>query len=294
MTWLDRFTKWFACWLSCDIDINPSIQISDFQRVQQAAQPGDVWLIEGRSRISRVINLVTRSSWSHAALYVGSIDDIQDPSLRACIQKYYPYPSNEPLLIESMIDQGVIASPIRKYEHEHIRICRPKGLPADDAWRVIMYSAQYLGCGYDTQHIFDLARFLFPWVILPRRWRSSLFSYKTGVLTKLSCSLLIAEAFASIRYPILPVIRLHQANTYEFIKRNPRLFTPRDFDHSPFFETIKYPIIEFTEHTPYTSICWNEEGLLSNDADGLVCHLKPNEIISPLFIKSENKNQDNT
>lgn len=289
--WLTKITNWLACWLSCDIDTIPATPLSDFQRIQNAAKPGDVWLIEGRSRVSHVISFITRSAWSHAALYIGCLTDIPDPQLREFIKRYYPHTTNEPLLIESLLDQGVVVTPIHKYQYEHIRICRPKSLPITDAWRVITYAAQYLGYGYDAKQIFDLARFLFPWAMLPRSWRSSLFRYRAGISTKLSCSLLVAEAFSSIKFPILPVIRSHSENGYEFIHRNPRLFTPRDFDYSPFFDTIKYPLIEFTEQSPYTTIYWNEEGLLSNDSDGLVCHLKPN-LTANAHKTSNNKNED--
>lgn len=68
--WLTKFTNWLACWLSCDIDPIPATPLSDFQRIQHAAKPDDVWLIEGRSRVSHVINFITRSTWSHAALYI--------------------------------------------------------------------------------------------------------------------------------------------------------------------------------------------------------------------------------
>lgn len=35
-------------------------------------RPGDVLLIEGHSRVSTAIKYLTQSTWSHAALYVGS------------------------------------------------------------------------------------------------------------------------------------------------------------------------------------------------------------------------------
>ena len=69
-----------------------------------------------------------------------------------------------------------------------------------------------------------------------------------GDPTKAICSTLIAEAFASIHYPILPERVSINGKTYgvapyvqgEFDHiRKYGLYTPRDFDTSPFFQIIK-------------------------------------------------------
>ena len=69
-----------------------------------------------------------------------------------------------------------------------------------------------------------------------------------GDPTKAICSTLIAEAFQSIHYPILPERVSINGKTYgvapyvqseiEHIRKH-GLFTPRDFDVSPFFAIIK-------------------------------------------------------
>src|ERR1700720_4483995 len=46
---------------------------SDPSALRQSLEPGDILLVEGNSRISRVIKYLTQSTWSHAALYVGPI-----------------------------------------------------------------------------------------------------------------------------------------------------------------------------------------------------------------------------
>lgn len=78
---------------------------------------------------------------------------------------------------------------------------------------------------------------------------------------------MIAEAFNSVEYPILPLIKKHDYKGFELIKRNPRLFTPKDFDYSPYFEIIKHPFIEFADHALYRHLPWNRDGLVSNDND---------------------------
>ncbi len=35
------------------------------------------------------------------------------------------------------------------------------------------------------------------------------------------------------------------------VPRNSRLFTPRDFDYSPYFDIIKCPHLEFNKNTSY-------------------------------------------
>lgn len=107
-----------------------------------------------------------------------------------------------------------------------------------------------------------------PWFLLPRHWRSSLFRYHSGESTKITCALLIAKAFMSIRYPILPLVHEQENGNYELIRRNTKLFTPHDFDYSPYFSVIKCQVVEFSGSIPYTTIPWNKEWI-SHDGEGI-------------------------
>lgn len=147
------------------------------------------------------------------------------------------------------------------YNQDHIRICRPRGLSPTDAQKVIEYAVGRLGNDYDVRQILDLARFMLPWTILPRKWRSSLFT-EDSQSTRTVCSTMIAEAFSSVHYPILPHIRRNEETGIELFHRNPRLYTPRDFDYSPYFEIIKYPFVGFDEQPAYRKLPWNKEGLV--------------------------------
>ena len=49
----------------------PAFPLSDFERLRAEIQPGDVILIEGRSRVSDVIGWVTQSPWSWCARPAG-------------------------------------------------------------------------------------------------------------------------------------------------------------------------------------------------------------------------------
>jgi hypothetical protein len=193
-------------------------------------------LIEGYSRLSAVIKYLTQSTWSHAALYVGE----RPGDVSA---------SGEPnVLLEAEAETGVITVPLSKYVRFNTRICRPVGL--DDAHRqmVIDYALKRIGTLYDSQRIVDLARYLFPYPPVPVWFRRRMLSIGCGDPTRLICSTLIAQAFASIHYPILPERASINGKTYAiapFVQeevehiRTYSLYTPRDFDVSPFFAIVK-------------------------------------------------------
>lgn len=63
-----------------------------------------------------------------------------------------------------------------------------------------------IGCTYDMRNIIDLARFLLPTPPVPVRWRRQMIALGSGEPTRAICSTLIAQAFQSVRYPILPSI----------------------------------------------------------------------------------------
>lgn len=223
----------------------PGTPLSDFERLRHEVKPCDVILVEGRSRVSDVIRWVTQSSWTHAALYVGRLHDIEDPLLRDSLRKHYIGPADKQLVIESELGVGTIIRPLTHYEGEHVRICRPRGMVYSDSQRVISHALARLGTAYDVRQAFDLARFLFPWFVMPRRWRSTLFSSNAGSSTHTVCSTMIAEAFGSIQFPILPLVKRFEGQSVRLYRRNPKLCTPRDFDYSPYFDIIKYPYLDF-------------------------------------------------
>ncbi len=241
------------------------IPLCDYERIRFEIRPCDVLLIEGRSHVSDVIRHVTQSAWSHAALYIGRLYDIDAPALRDTLLKHGVTDPSEQLLIEGIMGRGIIVSPLSAYAKAHIRICRPRGLIRDDAQKVTSFAVRQLGLGYDTRQIFDMMRFFVPWLMMPRKWRSSIFSHRPGTYTKTVCSTMIAEAFGSVLFPILPMVQENDRTGIELVHRNPRLFTPRDFDYSPYFEIIKYPFIQTVEHGLYQKLPWNQEGLMSND-----------------------------
>lgn len=259
----------FINWISTEPP-NTDYPLCDFERIRYEVRPCDVLLIEGRSRVSQVIKQITQSPWSHACLYIGRLHDVDDINLRKKLAEHFNGSPNVQLVIEGYLGQGTIASPLESYQCDHIRICRPRGLSRQDAQNVIAYAIEQLGTEYDVRQIFDLARFLVPWSFLPGRFRSSLFEMNIGESTKTVCSTMIAKAFTSVEFPILPVVKQHEETGIELIKTNPKLYTPRDFDYSPFFEIIKYPFIELSDHGNYRNLPWNRNGLFSPDGENIV------------------------
>ena len=238
--------------------------LCDFERLRYEIRPADVLLVEGRSRVSEVIKNITQSAWTHSALYIGRLADIDDPKVRARIEAFYEGNPNDQLVIEALLGKGTIVSKLDKYSRDHLRICRPSGISREDAQLVIAHAISHLGCEYDVRQLLDLARFLFPYGILPRRWRSSLFEHNAGAPTRTVCSSMIAEAFNQVHFPVLPVVQRMENGELRLYKRNARLITPRDFDYSPYFEIIKYPYIGIEDRALYRSLPWDDNGLVCN------------------------------
>jgi hypothetical protein len=227
--------------------------------VRAALQPGDILLVEGNTRLSAIIKFLTQSTWSHAALYVG-----ERPEDTA--------PDGEPnVLLEADAGVGVRTAPLSEYVSFHTRICRPAGLGAADKQKVIDYALARIGKQYDSKRIVDLARYLFPYPPVPVWFRRRMLAIGAGDPTKAICSTLIAEAFQSIHYPILPERVAIDGKVYgvapyvqseiEHIRKH-GLFTPRDFDVSPFFAIVKPTLAAGFD---YHRVAWGPPGVTAAD-----------------------------
>jgi ribulose bisphosphate carboxylase small subunit len=234
--------------------VQQSTQITTISQEQliETLQPADVLLVEGDTRISIPIKYLTQSTWSHAALYIG------DPHL--------PHESWQmPLtLVEADLEEGVRALTLAHYAHMHTRICRPVGLSDEDRKKVVDFVIARIGHQYDLKNILDLARYLLPMAPVPTRLRRRLLALGSGDPTRAICSTLIAQAFQSVHFPILPEVKRewsddpacadYYAEVYQI--RHHSLYTPRDFDISPFFDIIK-PTIE--KGFDYHAMAWSDE-----------------------------------
>ncbi len=214
---------------------------SDPDTLSRILEPGDVLLIEGNQFVSASIKYLTQSTWSHAAFYVGEDLGLTDKET-----------GENCCLIEVNLGEGCVAVPLSRYQSYNTRICRPVGLTKSDRKEVSDFMVSKIGLQYDTKNILDLLRYFFPTPPVPVRWRRRMIAFGSGEPTKAICSSLIAQAFQNIKYPILPEVtlapgRAHAESGYsrrEILHiRHHALFTPRDFDLSPYFKIVK-PTLE--------------------------------------------------
>jgi Permuted papain-like amidase enzyme, YaeF/YiiX, C92 family len=226
---LDGIGRLIARYLQKPVNGYEPFTPSDPDALRQSLEPGDVLLVEGNNNIAGVIKYLTQSTWSHSALYVGPIAG------RATEQ-------GEPhVLVEANVGEGVVSAPLSKYFQFHTRICRPVGLTEADCTMVCAYALRRIGFAYDLKNIIDLMRYLLP-LPVPQRWRRRLIALGSGDPSRLICSALIAEAFGTVQYPILPKITLtrsRQALEQILEIRHSSLYCPRDFDISPYFNVVK-------------------------------------------------------
>lgn len=214
---------------------------TDFELLRRTLRPADVLLVEGDTRVATAIKYLTQSTWSHAALYVGPIEGRSEPD-------------GEPhVLIEANVNEGIVCVPLSKYRDAHTRICRPISLGEEGRQKVVDFVMARLDYRYDVKNIVDLLRYLIPTPPVPSRFRRRMIALGSGEPTRAICSTLIAQAFQSVRYPILPYVE-HIDDPHSLVKgerarreilhiRHHSLFAPRDFDISPYFAIVK-PTIE--------------------------------------------------
>ena len=241
----EKIGKAIASYLTRNVKNYTSFSSHESPGLHRHLQPGDILLVEGDTRISNVIKYLTQSTWSHAAFYAGEATNQFSENDEPCP------------LIEAELGKGVIASPLSRYHMLNTRICRPIGLSTVDREVLVKTMVAALGKDYDLKHIVDLMRYLLPTPPIPARFRRRMIALGSGDPSRAICSTLIAETFQSIRYPILPSIKSnhigsesrfsHSKDWYieqEILHiRHHSLFTPRDFDVSPFFQIVK-PTIE--------------------------------------------------
>lgn len=252
---------------------------NDLNALRSQIRKGDVLLVEGSQRVSEAIKYLTQSSWSHAALYIG--DEV--------IRRGHPLADRarsdlgdeaEYVLVEALAADGVVMSPLSKYVEYNIRLCRPHNLQSGDLRVILDEVIGQIGYTYDLKNIFDLARYFLPVSLVPRRFRRRALQFGSGLPTQVICSSMIAAAFAKVGFPILPSVesdpglgqttqplyrRLFSrgAGHPVFRRRHPTLITPRDFDLSSYFDTVKFNVIG-SRRFDYRNIIWAEDARATN------------------------------
>jgi len=165
-------------------------------------RPGDVLLTEGNTRAAALVRRVTRSPWSHVSIYVGALQEGDDPR---CI-------------VEANICAGVRAVALSEFKGQRARIVRPLGLNETDRQRLADWLVGHIGDPYDLAQAWALCR-----------WFLRLPAPPTMVLdaTRFICSSLLVQAFLFVGHPIAT----SQA----------RSVVPRDFESAAGFEVVKAP-----------------------------------------------------
>ena len=251
---------------------------NDLDALKGQIQKGDILLVEGSQRISEVIKYLTQSSWSHSAIYIG--DEL--------IRRKHPLAGQAQavlgedakfLLVEALVAEGVVLSPLSKYAEYNIRLCRPHNLQREHLQVILDDVISQLGYTYDLQNVLDLARYFLPVSLVPRRFRRRVLHFGSGLPTQVICSSMFAAAFGKVGFPILPHLESaspsHQPPPQPllrrlfsksggvtsqpiFRRRHPTLITPRDFDLSSYFDTIKFNVIA-SRRFDYRNIVWAED-----------------------------------
>ena len=246
---VDRFMAWLGDrlgrYLSQTRHAHGTAAPTDPARLLACLLPGDVVLVEGQTRVSVAIQYLTQSTWSHAALYVGDV--------HGRLQRF----------LEADIREGVRLVGIEEFTGLHCRVCRPVGLSASEIEAVIAYAMARLGDRYDLKNVIDLARYLLPTPPVPTRWRRRMLALGSGDPTRAICSTLIAQAFQSVRYPILPSVESMPSQdpmcpgcVSEILHvRHHSLFVPRDFDVSPYFAVVKPTLTAGFDHR---ALAWSD------------------------------------
>ncbi|MBU2510272.1 hypothetical protein KJ966_03005 [bacterium] len=200
------------------------------KRFLEVAKPCDVILVKGNLRISHIIQTLTKSPYSHAALYKGDGEIIEV----------------EP--------EGVLINSINKYIHLDIRICRPVMLSNKGKKTVLDYMEKMIKLQpkYDIENMGNL---LFKyWYTKFRPDTKVYIGGSTDFEKYYICSAMIAHGFHEAGYPVTPSLRFKKKNKkitslktitdfekmVNLMKKNYSQIVPGDFDNSPFFASIKF------------------------------------------------------
>ena len=105
---------------------------NDMECLKQVVRLGDVILVEGNRRFSRMVMKVTNSVWSHSVLYVG-----RD-------------------MIVEVDEEGVALNPLSKYAGFNIRLCRPVGINRRRLRRAVERVKAHVGKDYDKTNVVHL------------------------------------------------------------------------------------------------------------------------------------------
>ena len=197
ISWLlDRMSDWAIGLLTKPLKSYALHIPNDIAALKRHIRKGDVILVEGNERISECIKYLTQSSWSHSALYVGDEPIRRNPEIKAALVAQFGEEANF-LVVEAIVEAGVVLSPLSKYRDFNLRVCRPFNLSAADLAEVMDEAIRSVGDTYDLRNVIDLARYFLPVSLVPARFRRQALQFGSGEPTRAICSSVIASSFQS-------------------------------------------------------------------------------------------------
>jgi hypothetical protein len=246
----EALTRGLVRYLTAELPTYQRRMPNDMDRMRAELRPGDVVLVEGKSRISRMIMTLTQSSWSHAAMYIGdALLRWGGPQAEEALREFGSEAAH--LVLESDMAEGVRVKPVAWYGDYNLRVCRPQGLGTDELERVVGEMLRHLGQRYDRRNIFDLGRYLTPFQLLPIRWRRRPLYLGSSNSREVICSALIAKAFYQVGFPVQPIVGDTQGiHRRTVVARHPSYIMPRDFDLSANFEVLKLHLVPMQLRAP--------------------------------------------
>jgi len=212
-----RLLAELAVFLSQPVKRYSAAATADPESLSAVLRNGDVLLTEGNTRAAALIKRITGSTWSHVSMYVGPLEEGPDPR---CI-------------VEADIAQGVRSIRLSELEGLNVRVLRPIGLNDAARSRLAEWVVSRIGGEYDLKHAWALAR---SFLRLPPK--AGMPPAPNGIAesaTRFICSSLVANAFALVGYPILPI---HTA-VAAVSTTDHRYVIPSDFERAPVFEVVR-------------------------------------------------------
>ena len=181
--------------------------------------PGDVILVAGNTRFASLVRLLTQSTWSHVAMFVGPLEQAPDP----------------PCIVEADVEQGVRTIRLSELRGMTSRVLRATGLAARERSGVARRVLARVGQRYDVDCALELMCSL--WSVRRRDAWLRRDPAPRASADRAICSTLLAHAFEEADYPILPG-DAHRAAIASGAPSESRVYTPRDFDLSPSFAVV--------------------------------------------------------
>ena len=197
-------TDWLSRYMSEPVSHYDLRGRNDLDQLKSTIRKGDVLLIDGDQRVSSVIKYLTRSSWSHAVLYIGDELLRRDAELERRTRETFG-DAAEHLFVEALFD-GVVASPLEKYIDYNVRLCRPHRLRSDHLKVVLDDAVAAIGWRYDLRNILDLAVHLIFVSLLPGRHREEVLRFGSGASSQVICTSLLGQLFHKVGFPVLPSV----------------------------------------------------------------------------------------